>query len=781
MAITDTQQSAQFAASAAVSAAEAKQYALSIEKPIIDIAESVSEAKDAAVVAGLARDEAKDIASGLSASIDFELAAKEAEFESQMQGQRTAFEVSQQDKESDFLSSQSQREADFVESQTDRENRFQTFLDSSGYVFLGDYENGPFQFSARNQYIRYNNQYYRLNAATDVGFTTTGTDATSFANDIAHFVLMEGDTLRQNLGSSDGLGLVGQCSSLADLRGVEFLSTGQQIFLREHTAGQGMGGGIWYCHSMINDNNYVDDNGCQIINNFGQVLRRKDLRVICSDMFGLMHGGDYIECLRNMFRASRTFCIEDVLVAKLPAGKYYIADTLSDGSNGFVADVSDGMNFTVRGLGVGHNGPMIYHKGNGVLMRIKRNHASSKDFWVACGFECLRVTGRNDTLTGNNIYTGAVAFQASDMWGSLFKDLFIGGYDNNTNGSAISLYNDTAWTEKARFDNVMIRGSVVGLRLHRNTSEGAAATDSFFAVTGEIDMNAGVPNPCSYIRIGDGTEKGRCSMYSAVLTIRGWMSRSSWHTGVDIMDYGIVTGKMTFIWDGYGMASEATTEVLHIIRARGPNARFDCEVTNLSGQLLQAEIHLLQLVWNSCIYTQETTANDASLKRAYPVIRAKGMRLNFEGSFTAAERISGKTYTLSSLLPGQRLRVRLHSFNVDKYQPQISEWDVEVRGTDFPCIVKPLSEQPASLTTESGNALTETTGKTGSFLTKASLADNPFLQHATIGSTTLTLSNGQVNNSVSYAVNSGRRIQIVLPPNPAATEDMPYVVEIEVL
>ncbi|HBQ1614851.1 TPA: hypothetical protein L7K99_000658 [Klebsiella pneumoniae] len=204
MAITDTQQSAQFAASAAVSAAEAKQYALSIEKPIIDIAESVSEAKDAAVVAGLARDEAKDIASGLSASIDFELAAKEAEFESQMQGQRTAFEVSQQDKESDFLSSQSQREADFVESQTDRENRFQTFLDSSGYVFLGDYENGPFQFSARNQYIRYNNQYYRLNAATDVGFTTTGTDATSFANDVTHFVLMDGDTLRQNLGSGEG-------------------------------------------------------------------------------------------------------------------------------------------------------------------------------------------------------------------------------------------------------------------------------------------------------------------------------------------------------------------------------------------------------------------------------------------------------------------------------------------------------------------------------------------------------------------------------------------------
>ncbi|MDU6383070.1 MAG: hypothetical protein E6558_23570 [Klebsiella pneumoniae] len=99
------------------------------------------------------------------------------------------------------------QESAFNAAQTDKEDRFQGFLNSSGYVFLGNYENGPFQFSARNQYIRYDNQYYRLNAATDVGFTTTGTDATSFANDVTHFVLMDGDTIRQNLGSSEeGLG-----------------------------------------------------------------------------------------------------------------------------------------------------------------------------------------------------------------------------------------------------------------------------------------------------------------------------------------------------------------------------------------------------------------------------------------------------------------------------------------------------------------------------------------------------------------------------------------------
>ncbi|UJQ44020.1 tail spike protein [Klebsiella phage vB_KpnS-Carvaje] len=109
--------------------------------------------------------------------------------------------------ETQFQTAQTERENEFVASQADKEARFQQFLLSSGYVFLGDYQDGPFQFSARNQYIRYNNQYYRLNAATDVGFTTTGTSATTFANDVIHFVLMDGDTLRQNLASSaDGMG-----------------------------------------------------------------------------------------------------------------------------------------------------------------------------------------------------------------------------------------------------------------------------------------------------------------------------------------------------------------------------------------------------------------------------------------------------------------------------------------------------------------------------------------------------------------------------------------------
>ncbi|HDX9140801.1 TPA: hypothetical protein RQO79_001060, partial [Klebsiella michiganensis] len=101
----------------------------------------------------------------------------------------------------DYDNQMAVHESVFELAQADKEDRFQGFLNSSGYVFLGNYENGPFQFSARNQYIRYDNQYYRLNAETDVGYTTTGTDATSFANDVMHFVLMDGDSLRQNLAS----------------------------------------------------------------------------------------------------------------------------------------------------------------------------------------------------------------------------------------------------------------------------------------------------------------------------------------------------------------------------------------------------------------------------------------------------------------------------------------------------------------------------------------------------------------------------------------------------
>lgn len=124
----------------------------------------------------------------------------------------------------------------------DQENRFTYFLNSSGYSFLGDYKNGPFLFSERNQYIRYDNQYYRLNAATDVGFTTTGTTASTFANDVTHFVLMDGDTLRQNLSSGEGLKYIGFCNSLGEMCAVIPDRINQKISLLGVYSGDAAGG-----------------------------------------------------------------------------------------------------------------------------------------------------------------------------------------------------------------------------------------------------------------------------------------------------------------------------------------------------------------------------------------------------------------------------------------------------------------------------------------------------------------------------------------------------------
>ncbi|MDM4534383.1 right-handed parallel beta-helix repeat-containing protein [Klebsiella oxytoca] len=89
-----------------------------------------------------------------------------------------------------------------------QENRFDTFIASSGYDVIGDYTSGPLKIEEYNQLIRYNNELYKLTAATDIPFTTAGnTDETWTGTDAAHFVSVGDAALRQNLGSDEeGLG-----------------------------------------------------------------------------------------------------------------------------------------------------------------------------------------------------------------------------------------------------------------------------------------------------------------------------------------------------------------------------------------------------------------------------------------------------------------------------------------------------------------------------------------------------------------------------------------------
>lgn len=177
----------------------------------------------------------------------------------------------------------------FQYSQNQMKYDFQQFLLNSGYQFLGDYEEGPLTLTQRNQYIRYDDQYWKLNAATDLPFTTTGTDAGSWTSDVTHFALIDGDTLRQELGSSDGEKLLGECNDIATLRTIEPDREGQRITLREHTAGTGYGGGQF--RAKMSSAGYTDNNGTVVVTSGGAVWLRINADTVTPQMFGAIPDG----------------------------------------------------------------------------------------------------------------------------------------------------------------------------------------------------------------------------------------------------------------------------------------------------------------------------------------------------------------------------------------------------------------------------------------------------------------------------------------------------------
>ena len=122
-------------------------------------------------------------------------------------------------------------ESAFVTQLTSQENRFDTFIASSGYDVIGDYTSGPLKIEEYNQLIRYNNELYKLTAATDIPFTTAGnTDETWTGTDAAHFVSVGDAALRQNLGSDEaGLGVNLVYGALKQVSITNFLSLADLI------------------------------------------------------------------------------------------------------------------------------------------------------------------------------------------------------------------------------------------------------------------------------------------------------------------------------------------------------------------------------------------------------------------------------------------------------------------------------------------------------------------------------------------------------------------------
>lgn len=123
--------------------------------------------------------------------------------------------------ETQFQTAQEERETEFNDQMTQQEFEFQQFLLNSGYRFLGDYENGPYIITARNQIIRYQNEFWRLNAATNPPYTTTGVNSTSWAVDVTHLVSVGDATLRQDLAA--GTVTIGNQNTVTVAKGLFYI------------------------------------------------------------------------------------------------------------------------------------------------------------------------------------------------------------------------------------------------------------------------------------------------------------------------------------------------------------------------------------------------------------------------------------------------------------------------------------------------------------------------------------------------------------------------------
>ena len=429
------------------------------------------------------------------------------------------------------------QESAFNAAQTDKEDRFQGFLNSSGYVFLGNYENGPFQFSARNQYIRYDNQYYRLNAATDVGFTTTGTDAASFANDVTHFVLMDGDTLRQNLGSGEGFALVGQVSSFTALRSVVPSYEGQSILLRAHPVGWSamshgpVGGG-----EFISRRGSAEDDGGYICVPTGQseyYWQRipKNPGKVCATEFGLYDGAPLDGIIKNAINYCITNSVGYLSVPPLGPAGYTISGGLE-----FI-NTTNGLIIEGPGMGTKGSTPVITHTGANVALTFKRATQAQSLF--------NRVILKNFTAVGNALATAFVRF--SDFaCGSIF-DSVIRDY---TTGTAIDIYNDKGWTELFRVDNVVVRTSQRGIWFHSNPASTDDQTLSFYGASiSNFDFQHGITAASYGIYVGDGSRAD--NLYNCDIDMMGWWEVGGNSTALYAADKARVDGSADFRYDGF--------------------------------------------------------------------------------------------------------------------------------------------------------------------------------------------------------------------------------------
>lgn len=595
------------------------------------------------------------------------------------------------------------------------------------------------------------------------------------------FSFTETADLSLKLSDTDGLQYIGQCPDINTLRSTEFSSVNQQIFVAEHTTGTEQGGGIFYCHSLTNDDGLIDDNGFQIINNFGQVIRRKDRSRMSAEMFGAIGGQDVMPVLLNIRKASITFN-RAVCYFPPPANGINYLHT-----GGFVVDVTQGYGLCIVCESTDEIDVPFDHIGDNIAFTFKRdNAAAGTAFYKQSGITGALIRGRNsdNTAAGN----GGFAVRVSDIIKAKVN-VFVNGY-TNTAGAAISLYNDTGYTEKSRI-KATIRGCCNGVLIHRNAAEGATSTNSFMGTHLDIEYQAGVPGKANKgVVVGniDGTTTSNTfdiNFYASNISLKYWAEAGSITNGIYVGSKAIVPESTTvdLISDGYGFSTSdtdtTTIAATNLIRVENGGI-FRAKCMDQSMQTgLSHRLNQLQRLRNSIFSFQDDTYK-VPYTDARPYINPVGMSCICSGTIDVATQQAGSSWLISGLPMGMRIKVTINQYLEGESVTSVQEvWEVLVRGDAQSVICTPLVTNDV-LTTTTGLAVINSSFATASFLKSVAAAFGKFWQGDSTR-TRLTVRNNNDDNSLTTGASDGRKFRIFLPINASANSILHYSVKLEVV
>ncbi|QLO57877.1 hypothetical protein [Klebsiella pneumoniae] len=523
--------------------------------------------------------------------------------------------------------------------------RYEEAFSGLGWAELGEWAVG-LEVKTPSQIVHYQGYWYRYGGS--LPHTITGASPSLDDND-NWFNLGNDVSLRANLGSGDGFGLVGQVASFTALRSVVPSYEGQSILLRAHPVGWAamshgpVGGGEFISRkgTAVDDGGYI----CVPTEQTEYYWQRipKNPGKVCATEFGLYDGAVLDDILSN----SINYCIKNSLgylsVPALGPAGYTLA-----GGLGFV----NGTNMLIiEGPGMANKGtsPVITHTGANIGLTFKRNSQAQS---LLNG-----VILKNFTVVGNALATAFVRF--SDFYGGSVFDSVVRDY---TIGTAIDVYNDKGWTEVIRVDNVMVRTSRRGIWFHSNPASTDWQTVSFYgAKISNFAFQHGITTASEGIYVGDGTRAD--NLYNCDIDMMGWWEGGGNSTAIYVADKARVDGAANFRYDGFAAsAMSSTTQPTRLIRKAGTTGYIKLNCKNYKHQAgIGLTAGVTSLTIRPWLALAESVANIATPHPTLPgehIITAPGLKCKLTGNIIQGQ---DSIVQVRSLPAWHRYKVTLRS------------------------------------------------------------------------------------------------------------------------